>query len=368
MADNQGTEQLRAPYRVAVWGPGTMGKAAIREILRLPETELVSVLAYNAENEGADVAKLIGGAPTGVTITTSVDKMLATKPEVVLHTARDFADFRCDDEIIALLEKGTNVISVLPYQYPKARGEDVHKRFEDACRRGNATLHGNGIDPGFLYERLAALMTGLSNDIKYIKLQEFVRLVEHGTDILVQFGFGSTPEQMKENVAAPTYAGNYLTMGMHYLADRLGLPIDRIERTLDPVLAPEDITISSGFTAKKGTIAYLCYTWTGYVDEQPMFVVQTNWYLDDSVRPAQAEHPYFWAIEIEGIPSTRVGLQITGSFLENKTITERSPTAGDYLATVIPSIQAIPAVVDGPAGILEFDMPQFHWKPDMRRA
>jgi len=37
----------RSPYRVAVWGPGKMGRAAIREIIRLPETELVAVLGYN---------------------------------------------------------------------------------------------------------------------------------------------------------------------------------------------------------------------------------------------------------------------------------------------------------------------------------
>jgi 2,4-diaminopentanoate dehydrogenase len=71
-------------------------------------------------------------------------------------------------------------------------------------------------------------------------------------------------------------------------------------------------------------------------------------------------------VEIEGIPSVRLGLDVTGSFVQNKTITERSPTPGDYLATVIPAIQAIPATVDGPPGILEMQMPQFHWKPDMR--
>ena len=98
---------LRSPYRVAVWGPGKMGQAAIREIVRLPETELVAVLGYNRENDGADVSKLIGGPPTGVKVTTSMDKMVEAKPEVVIHTARDFGDFRADAEIIRLLEAGS---------------------------------------------------------------------------------------------------------------------------------------------------------------------------------------------------------------------------------------------------------------------
>ena len=97
---------LRSPYRVAVWGPGKMGRAVIREIIRLPETELVAVLGYNRENDGADVSKLIGGPSTGVKVTTSMHKMMEAKPEVVIHTARFFVDFRADDEIIRLADAG----------------------------------------------------------------------------------------------------------------------------------------------------------------------------------------------------------------------------------------------------------------------
>ena len=365
MTGNQ-TASLRAPYRVAVWGPGPMGQAAIREVLRLPETELVSVLGYNEANEGADVSKVIGGPDVGLKITTSMDAMIAAKPEVVLHTARFFGDFRADPEIVRLLEEGINVISVQPYQYPKARGQDIHDMFENACKKGNTTLHGSGIDPGFLYERMAATATGLTNDVQYIKLREFVRLGAHGSEILSQFGFGMTPEEMDEKIGDFVYVDHYLTMGMHFLADKLGMPIDRIEKTLNPTLAPEDFTTDGGLVAKKGTIAYEWYTWKGYVGDTARFIIETHWYLDENVRPAAALHPSYWEVEVEGIPSVRVGLQVTGSFARNLTITEESPTPGDYLATVIPAIQAIPATVDGPAGILEMDMPQFHWKPDMR--
>ena len=164
-----------------------MGKAAIREILRLPEVELVSVLGYNKANEGRDVGEFLGRDPCGVTITTDMASFLASRPEVILHTARDFADFRADDEIIEVLEAGFNVISVLPYQYPAARGQDVHDRLQAAGVKGGATLYGTGIDPGFFYERLAPLMTGLSSEIEQIKLKEYTSLVNQGADILPLF-------------------------------------------------------------------------------------------------------------------------------------------------------------------------------------
>ena len=363
----EATRMPRSPYRVAVWGPGKMGQAAIREIIRLPETELVAVLGYNRENDGADVSKLIGGPPTGVKVTTNMDKMMEAKPEIVIHTARDFADFRADDEIIRLLESGINVISVHAYQYLKVRGLEVQRKFEDACKRGGSTFHGSGIDPGFLYERLAAVATGITNDVQCIKLQEFLRMEYHAPEALVPVGFGTTLADMEKNTVVEVYAGHYLKMAMHFLADKLGMPIDRIVLTVKPTLTPRTITTPGGLTAKEGTVAYLVHTWTGYVKEKPFFIIELHWYLDDTVKPAQALHPYYYAVEIEGIPSIRVGLEVHDSYMQNKTTTERknlSPT--HYSACVVNMIQAIPATVDGPPGVLEVNMPQFHWKPDMR--
>jgi hypothetical protein len=173
---------MRAPYRIAVWGPGVMGQCAIRELVRLPETELVGVLAYSEAKNGVDVGTLAGVDPIGLTATTDAQAIIALKPDCVIHTARDFGDYRSDNDIVMLLEAGINVITVLSYQYPRARGKDVEQRFIDAGERGGATLHGNGVDPGFMYERLAALMTGVSNDIQYIRLEEYFNVSSVGAE------------------------------------------------------------------------------------------------------------------------------------------------------------------------------------------
>ncbi|MEJ2410266.1 MAG: hypothetical protein P8Y48_13295 [Novosphingobium sp.] len=358
----------RKPYRVAVWGPGTMGKAAIREILRLPEVELVAVLGYNEQNNGRDVGEFLGTAPCGVAITTDMDTFLASKPEVVLHTARDFADFRADDEIIHVLESGFNVISVLPYQYSAARGQSVHDRLHAAGVKGGATLYGTGIDPGFFYERLAPLMTGLSSEIEQIKLKEYTSLINQGPDILPLFGFGTTIEEVEKNPVAATMAGNYLTMGMHYLADHLGLKVDAIERTAHHVLAPEKMSIDSGFSVEPGTVGMLRYDWVGYVAEKPMFQIEVYWYLNDVLRPDNVPCDDYWVVEIEGRPSTRIGVEVVGSLRYGERLVRDNPAPLAYIASIVPAIQAIPAVVGAEPGILDTEMPQFHWLPDLRDA
>jgi len=358
---------MRAPYRIAVWGPGVMGQCAIRELVRLPETELVGVLAYSEAKNGVDAGTLAGVDPIGLKATTDAQAIIALKPDCVIHAARDFGDYRSDDDIVMLLEAGINVITVLSYQYPRARGEDVEQRFLDAGKRGGATLHGNGVDPGFMYERLAALMTGVSNDIQYIRLEEYFNVSSVGADIIGLFGFGTTLEGIKKNPVAAMMASNYLTMGMHYLADKLGLPLKRIDQLHRHKLVDRDEVIPGVFEAKAGTIGTVSYEWHGYThDERPMFQIQVNWYLTENLRPEGVTGDNYWIVEVEGLPSTRLGLEVKGSFAQNLPLAPQNPGPLLYLLSIIPAIQAIPLVVDAAPGIYVSAMPDMHWKPDLR--
>ena len=221
---------MRKPYRVAVAGPGGLGLCAIREILRLPEYELAGVLAYSPAKNGVDAGVLAGGAAVGVKATTDFAEFAKLDAECVIFTGRDFGDWRADTEILALLEAGKNVITPLPYHYLPSRGEEVVARFKAACAKGGSTLHGSGITPGFYNERMALLMTGLSNDITHIRFQEFFNAepLAGAVETLQLFGFGAPLEKVEQNLAVAMMAENYLRQPIIFAADKLGIKIDRI--------------------------------------------------------------------------------------------------------------------------------------------
>lgn len=357
---------MRSPYRVAVWGPGFMGQAAIRELVRLPETDLVGVFAYNESKNGVDAGTLAGIEPIGVKATTKANEILTLKPECVIYTARDFGDYRSDSDIIALLEAGINVVTVLSYQYPKTRGREAEQRLIDAGRKGGATLHGTGLDPGFLYERLAALMTGISNDIQYIRLDEYFNCGNVGAEFLRTFGFGNTLDEIEKDPIAGKNANNYLSMAIQYMADKLGVPLKRIEMFHRHKVVDHEESIP-GLKLKAGMVGTVSFEWKGYThDERPMFQIQVNWYLNDNLRPAGVPSNYYWILVTEGIPSSRVGVEITGSFEKNLDILPQNPVSPGWLGTIIPAIQAIPLVINAEPGIYVSAMPDIHWKPDMR--
>jgi hypothetical protein len=155
---------------------------------------------------------------------------------------------------------------------------------------------------------------------------------------------------------------------MHYLADNLGVPIRRIEQFHHHTVVTRDESIPGVYEVKAGTIGIVSFEWKGYTaNDHPMFQIQVNWYLNDNLRPKVAVGDNYWIVEIEGLPSTRVGLEVKGSFVKNLDIHPKNPGPPAYLVTIIPAIQAIPLVVDAAPGIYVSAMPEVHWKPDMRR-
>jgi 4-hydroxy-tetrahydrodipicolinate reductase len=348
-------------------GPGGLGLCAIRELQRLPEMQLVSVLAYSPHKHGKDAGELAGIGRIGVEVTTDFDAFLSKDVECVLHCGRDFGDWRADDEILRLLEAGKNVVTMLPYHFLKSRGADVQARFDRAARAGRATLHGSGITPGYFNERMALLATGLCNDVQHIKFQEFFNAepLAGALETLQLFGFGTPREQAEQNIAVAMLAENYLRQPILFAADQLGVKLDRIERRAQHQVALVPIQ-TPALLIEPGTVGTVSYAWTAYSKDRPFYTTEVYWFLGDSMRPAACTGNDFWTIEIEGRPSLRITVASQASYKDNLYIKPDEPTPPGYIMTIVTMVQAIPAVVAAQPGLLLPALPQFHWKPDLR--
>lgn len=357
---------MSAPYRVAVAGPGGLGLCAIREVHRLAGLELVGVLAYSPDKNGKDAGELAGIGPIGVPVTTDFETFLKLDVDCVLYTGRDFGDWRSDSEILAILESGKSLITPLPYHYLPARGPEIAARFQAAAEKGKSTLHGSGITPGFFNERLAMLMTGLSNDITNIKFQEFFNAepLAGALQTLQLFGFGSPLEVAEQNIAVAMLAENYLKQPILFFADQHGIKIDRIERKSQHKVTETAIETPST-TIAPGTVGLVSYAWTAYTNGRPFYTTEVYWYLGKPMRPQVAEADDFWTIEIEGRPSLRTTVASKASFAEDIYIRPDEPSPPGYITTIVAMVQAIPVVVKAPPGLMLPAMPQFQWKPDI---
>lgn len=357
---------VREPYRVAVWGPGRVGGACIRDIVALPETELVGVFAYSENKKGLDAGTAVGIEPIGVSITTRRDEFLALEAEVVLFCAMDFGDFANEGDILALLESGKNVITMLPYHEPQYRGDDVLARYQAACTKGNSSFHVAGVDPNFVIDRLLPLTSAMSNHIRWMKLQEsaFVPFIPPGAMMVV--GFGLSVEEFDSFPLRTEWPAHYFEPGMRRFAEAVGRPLERIERVRKCLLTDRDILLPQA-TVEAGTIGAVGHEWVGYADREPFLTCEACWYLADHLRPEwAADTEGAWVITVEGRPSARLVLEVTASLDAGLAEYPGDPTPPSWYFTSVPMVQAIPLVIAAPPGVVETAMPPVHWKADMR--
>ena len=94
-------------YRVVQWATGNIGTRALREVIRHPALDLVGVLVYDPTKDGVDAGDLCGEEPVGVAATTDPGAIVALGADCVLYMPRAL-DL---DDVVALLESGTNVVT-----------------------------------------------------------------------------------------------------------------------------------------------------------------------------------------------------------------------------------------------------------------
>ena len=187
------------PLRVVAWSTGTVGRHAIAGIDARPDLELVGVWVSNPDKAGKDAGRLADlGRDLGVLATTDREALLALRPDCIVHTAMtDDRIFEAIDDLVSFLEAGVNVVSSGPVvlQYPHGvLPADMVTRIHAAGVAGGASLHVNGIDPGFANDVLPLVMTSLSQRIDEVRCFEIADYSTYYQPVVMRdiFGFGGS--------------------------------------------------------------------------------------------------------------------------------------------------------------------------------
>jgi hypothetical protein len=359
---------MREPYRVAVWGPGDVGSICIREAIRLPELEVVGALVYSEAKAGEDIGTVAGTSPIGVTTTNDREAFLALDCDVVIHTALDYPGAEVLGDYVEMLEAGKNVITSHPYTYFEARDPAFGEAITAAAERGGGTFYAGGANPDFVGHRLAMTLTGFSNDVRQIKIEEYFDCVQQANPGILQvIGLGGDPDKaMDENSPALWYQQQYWFQMIQQMADLMGVELSRIEAASYSEAATERLE-SPVLTIEPGQTGNVAYESTGFVGDDPFIVMRVGWYLTPLMRPEGVTSDCQWILSVEGRPSTRTVMSIAPTLTNTDTMLGE-PGAPGYVGFGICLIQAIPAVVDAPAGVLPTDVPRAHYRRDLRGA
>jgi hypothetical protein len=343
--------------RVVQWATGAVGRAALAELIENPDYQLVGVLVYDPAKAGQDAGALCGlPATTGVLATTDKDEIVALGADVVIHTASKAHAVETNAaDICRLLAAGTNVITTTSYNHLPTYGAETEAAFVEACRQGQSRFHAAGENPGFMFERLVATVTGLSKTIDRIDLYEAtdVSAVDSRPMLVDLMGMGRPPEDVSVDSPIIKKLDMAYRQALNATADVLGVTLSHIDISVDATTLPHDIEVRAG-TIEAGTVVGQRFSWTGHWSGRPLLAIHEEWVLTRELpqwglQPlARGEKAPLIRAVIKGVPSFELQLDVGW---------DGEPSSGQHaqpghLMIAMGAIRAIPDVLAHPPGIV----------------
>jgi hypothetical protein len=340
-----------------VWSTGGVGSIAIDAITGRPDLDLIGVWVHSADKVGQDAGVLAGIDPVGVTATNDADALIALQPDCVVYAASGpDRDGGAVPDYLKLLESGINVVSTSSTSlvYPPAYfSPEWREQLESAAKAGNASFYASGIFPGFGSDQLALVLATQSKKIGCLKVTE-VALNDHYpvADVMMNgMGFGH-PLDFEPLLKTPGFIEMAWRAPIHLMAAGLGVEVEEVRGTLDRRLTERDIEVAFG-TIKAGTCGAVSTRAAGVVNGREAIVVEHIIRMARDVAPdwLTSEFDATYRVDIEGDPDIHCAMNVGAA---------EGHAAGHsaMAATAMRVVNAIPYVVEAPAGLLSsLDLP-----------
>lgn len=348
---------MATPARVIVWSTGGVGSIAIDAVHRRPDLELVGVWVHSPDKVGRDAGELAGIEAIGITATNDADALIALAPDAVVYAASGpERDAGAVPDYLKLLGAGINVLStsstslVYPPSYFAAEWRD---QLDAAARAGDASFYASGIFPGFASDQLALLMTTQSKNIRTVTATEIALNDHYPVADVMMDGMGfARPLDFEPMLKTPGFIEMAWKAPIHLIAKGLGVQIEEINGTLDREVTHRDIEVAFG-TIPAGSCGAVRTRAAGVVNGREAIVIEHIIRMSRDVAPnwLTSDCDATYRVDIEGEPDIHCAMTMGAA---------EGHAAGHaaMAATAMRVVNAVPYVVDAPAGLLSsLDIP-----------
>jgi len=315
--------------RVLHVGLGPIGNAVVRQCAARKGFKIVGAVDIDETKVGRDLGDV---ADVGRTLEVSVEAKLGaaikrTKPDVVVLCTSSSLALVADQLEDVLKHKVPVVSTTEELAYPWFSNKKLAKRIDAAARKAKVAVLGTGVNPGFTMDALPITLTGVCERVDTIRVERIQDASVRRLPFQQKIGAGLTAEQFQAKVDGGRVRHVGLTESVAMIADAMGWKLDRITDEIGPKIAGK--TVRSPFLeVKKGQVAVIIQTGTGYRNDEPVIVLHMEAYLG-------APESYD-AVIVKGSPNLH--MKIDGG------------VHGD-VATASITANSIPKILEAPAGL-----------------
>lgn len=337
---------MKKKIRVVQYGIGPIGASILRLMRQKASLEIVGAIDKDPAKAGRDLGEVVGAhdAPWGVTVLADAAAMLGRPVDVVIHSTSSYLE-NVMDQLLGCLSAGCCIVSTCEeLAYPWRKHPALSQKLDAAAKEEGVALVGTGVNPGFVMDKLVLTLSAVSQKVDSARAVRVVDASKRRLPLQKKIGAGMTPEEFRAQVAAGVIKHHGLPESAAMIADGLGISLDDISETIDPVIADE--TVKTEFLeVAAGQVAGVHQIARGTSGGKEKIYLELKMYVG-AKQPADT-------IELKGEPN--ISLVIPGG------------THGD-VATAAVAVNSIPAILAAPAGLRTArDLPLTFFSPEAAR-
>ncbi len=320
---------MKKKIRVVQYGVGPIGASIVRLMRQKQALVITGAIDKDPEKIGRDLGEIVGAedAPWGITVSADPAEVLSHPTDVVVHTTSSFL-VDVAGQLLECLEAGACVVSACEeLSYPFRKYPELAAKLDEAAKESGVTLLGTGVNPGFVMDKLILGLSAASQRVDHAKAVRVVDAGRRRLPLQKKIGAGLSVEEFERQVEAGTVKHVGLPESVAMISDGLGLDVDTITETVEPVIATEPFH-SESLEVEVGQVSGIHQVARGMAQGQERVYLELNM----SVGAADPSD----TIELSGEPNLK--MVIPGG------------THGDT-ATASIAVNAIPALLAAPAGL-----------------
>ncbi len=228
------------PIRLLHYGLGPIGVRIARLTASRPNLSSIGAVDIDPAKIGQDLGAVTElGQPLGVLVQPDLKTALKVqKPDIVLHATGSHLPSVLP-QFLELAEAGLPVVSTCEeLSYPWFHHADEARSIDGAARRRGIAILSTGINPGFMMDTLAITLSGVCPAVSAVRVRRVVDLSVRRQQLQQKVGVKLTSAEFAARKAEGKLGHIGLPESVAMIAAGLGWPLERVEQTLEAVIAP----------------------------------------------------------------------------------------------------------------------------------
>jgi 4-hydroxy-tetrahydrodipicolinate reductase len=320
---------------VVLIGLGEIGQAIGRAVLARDGLDLVAAVDPHPSVVGRPLAEVLGAPGPELRVEADLAKALAAAARggVVLHATSS----RFDDvlpELEAAVRAGLHVVSTCEeLANPRLDHEEAAERLDQLCEENGVSVVGTGVNPGFVLDRLPALLAQATGEVRHVRGVRVVDVARRRGALQRKVGVGLSEDAFQSAYDRDEVGHVGLVHSAALVAEScIGVDEYEVDEEVVPLLAEEDA--GGPVAVAKGQVAGLQQIARVFAEDREIVRLELTIAVG-------AEDPRD-ELELDADPPVRLVI--------------RGGIAGDA-ATANAVVNAIPAVVERHGLLTVLDLP-----------